>query len=338
MKSGELTSPRHRLVDCSYICVSGAGLKIMAYLGAMSALEEHMSHAYGISWSDYLRSVRGISGASAGAVVALALTLQLSAIQWYELMHPLAESVRNLVPHPDIAVLIKNYGIEQGGVLRTLIARALTMAGLSDDITLERMYKLTRREFCCTGTNLNTCKPCTFHHSTHGDMRVVDAVFISACVPILFAPIQYNGDMYVDGSLSRNIPDLFPMEETLMLSLPCAERLRIASWPGYVSALVMIGSAAQKERDAAMRARAKCDVVLRMCDKLRDAEQMDFSMGAQTYQRFHSAGYAHMLGELFPNFRSTVVQLISVTIQMFNLVWHAEDECIRGVDPDKETA
>lgn len=338
MSNTESTSPSNRLVDCSYICVSGAGLKIMAYLGAMTALEEHMSRAYGISWNDYLRGVRGISGASAGAIVALALTLQLSATQWYELMHPLAESVRNLVPHPDIAVLIKNYGIEQGNVLRTLIARALAMAGLSDDITLECMYKLTRREFCCTGTNLNTCRPCTFHHSTHGDMKVVDAVFISACVPILFAPIQYNGDMYVDGSLSCNIPDRFPMEETLMLSLPDAERFHITSWPDYVSALVMVGSAAQKERDATMRARAKRDIVLRMCDKLRDAGSMDFSMGAQTYQRFYSVGYAHMLNELFPSFRKTIVNLLSTMIHLFTLVWYAEDECIRGVDPGIEIA
>jgi hypothetical protein len=55
-------------------------------------------------------------------------------------------------------------------------------------------------------TELDSFDMIDISHTTHPDWKVVEAVYASACLPILFAPLSMDGKLYCDGGLLCNYP------------------------------------------------------------------------------------------------------------------------------------
>jgi hypothetical protein len=55
-------------------------------------------------------------------------------------------------------------------------------------------------------TELNTFKMIDISYKTHPDWRVVDAVYCSSCLPIIFTPFLHENCAYADGGLFSNYP------------------------------------------------------------------------------------------------------------------------------------
>lgn len=56
------------------------------------------------------------------------------------------------------------------------------------------------------GCNLNRLREVHFSHKNTPDMPIHKAVRISASYPFIFKPIEYEGDLYVDGGIVNNYP------------------------------------------------------------------------------------------------------------------------------------
>ena len=165
---------------------------------------------------EILQNVEGFVGTSFGCLFCL-LLLRLNS-QESELLLPIASSF-NLAPQMDISLLVTNYGLDDGKQLRLLIGKVLERSGLSNDITLETFKTFYKADFVCVTTLLRTNKAVLLSATTHPKLRVVDACFMSMCVPFLFTPFELDGDLYVDGCLTMNTPIYFPPEHTLAFSL-----------------------------------------------------------------------------------------------------------------------
>ena len=306
------------IAACQYVCISGAGLKSLAFLGALHALERHFGAQTGVEWRAHLRDkVRGYAGASAGAAVALALCCGLSAAEAEEGLAPLLRDVRALVPSPDVGVLWERYGIERGEVLRGIVRYVLRRGGLSEETTFARMRALTRVHFCCSGTNLNVGTSHLFDADRTPHMRVADAVYISMCVPLLFAPGEHEGDLYVDGAMTCNLPvEAFPHAgdgEVFVWHMPPQTRTAIHRLPGFVFAMGNIGFAAQAERDARIVRTARAALRFPLSPPLRALAAMDLTMDAETVARLRASGYACALQALVPRLTEAVHALLAIT-------------------------
>jgi predicted patatin/cPLA2 family phospholipase len=44
------------------------------------------------------------------------------------------------------------------------------------------------------------------NHKNYPHMRLTDVSRMTTCIPIVFKPIEFNGDLYVDGGISGSIP------------------------------------------------------------------------------------------------------------------------------------
>jgi len=81
---------------------------------------------------------------------------------------------------------------------------------ISIDITMEEFYQLTGKDIHIFTTEFNEFVSVDISHKTHGDWKLVDAVYCSICVPFLISPIiiSENGahKCYVDGGLTNNYP------------------------------------------------------------------------------------------------------------------------------------
>jgi predicted acylesterase/phospholipase RssA len=77
---------------------------------------------------------------------------------------------------------------------------------LSEKITLKDLYEYTTVNFVLKTTNISKYRIEYINHISHPDLSVIDAIKMTTCVPLLFQPIKYNDDLYVDGGLCGNYP------------------------------------------------------------------------------------------------------------------------------------
>ena len=282
------------------LCFKGAGFKVIAYLGMLQALEDRFETATGKQWNDHLQThMVGFCGASAGAITALALCLGLKCADCRQAMKPILENASNIVPQPDIAALCEHYGLDRGNVLRGIICDLLHRGGVSSDVTFAALHSLTRRQFYCSGTNLTTAKTQIFGHETTPDVRVQDAVFISACVPILFSPMRLGDDLYVDGALTCNLVDVFDMKRCAVCNVPEPSSGPVSSWSEYVRSILRLSLNAQTQREDDLCASAAVRVTAQMPSRLRDIGNMDMSIDSERFAEIERCGYVAMVERLF---------------------------------------
>lgn len=240
-----------------YMCFGGGGNHSVAYIGVLQAFTDMFEAAYGVPWHEHVQDyMKGFSGASGGAILALCMCLNLDVDDVRRIIEPYQSSCASIIPNPDISNLIQRFGIEQGTTMRSVVCDLIRAGGIAENTTFERLYMLTRREFVCSGTNLNTRRAVIFSRKHTPAMEVAEAVFISMCIPLIFSPVEYDGDLYVDGALTCNIPcDDFPPCETCVITLEEAPRIEIHGWKAYINQLVSLGFAAQDQSAIAQASR-----------------------------------------------------------------------------------
>lgn len=74
------------------------------------------------------------------------------------------------------------------------------------DITMKEFYNKTSIEIFLYTINVIKFDCVTISHETFPNLKVVDAVAMSSSVPIIFQPIFYENNFYIDGGILNNYP------------------------------------------------------------------------------------------------------------------------------------
>jgi predicted acylesterase/phospholipase RssA len=181
------------------LVLSGGFLKATAILGAIKYLEEEK----------LLRTFKQFIGTSAGSIICFLIILGYSSTDIHDMItseiHHLVDVHVSL---DNILGLYYNLGMDDGMNLRLLLVNHLKIKQGNDleGISFSDLVKRTGYNLIVTGTNINTYQTIYFNVDTHPDMNVIDALMISACIPPIYKPIRYNGDLYIDGGIYQNFP------------------------------------------------------------------------------------------------------------------------------------
>ena len=70
-----------------------------------------------------------------------------------------------------------------------------------NDITFIELYNITKKNLSMIGTNYTKGTEVCFNHINYPTLSVIKAIRISISVPLLFTPVLYNNDYYVDGAI-----------------------------------------------------------------------------------------------------------------------------------------
>jgi hypothetical protein len=178
------------------ICLSGGGVKGFAYIGAL----EHMETNNLI----ILDSITHWAGTSAGSMLSFIMTLGYSIKDVKEFI--VEFNFLKLIPDPKIDNLIENHGIDNGDKIMVIMKNFLKEKYDMDDITYEDHYKLTKKKLTIIGTNYTKGNEAVFNHITTPNMSVLLSIRISISIPIIFTPVLYNEDQYLDGGIVNNFP------------------------------------------------------------------------------------------------------------------------------------
>ncbi len=154
------------------IALGGGGARGFAHLGVIQALKEKGIEA------DVL------SGTSAGSIVAVLLASGLSPEEVFSKMKSLG-----MMDYAEV-------GIPTKGLLKLSKLRKT----LDEAIEVDRLEDLETPVFICA-TEIKEGKA---HYFDQGPISTL--VEASASIPVLFAPVEYEGGIYVDGGVLDNVP------------------------------------------------------------------------------------------------------------------------------------
>lgn len=191
----------------------GGGAKGIMYAGVIKALSD----------INILDNIDFYSGTSIGALTSLLLYLGYDPdylLRWimsegftYSIFGDTDISFN--ITYGGLLNICKNminmYGMFDNYILLNLTfnlvknAPILNRKGRGDE-TFKELYNITKKTLLIPGTNLNKNKVIYFSHMMKDDMPVYIAVAISMCIPIVFNPIYYNNNFWVDGGVIQNLP------------------------------------------------------------------------------------------------------------------------------------
>ena len=188
----------HENPPIEHIVIAGGGASGISIYGVLR--ESNKSGFWNIN------NIKTIYGTSIGAIIAIFIALQYP---WDDLDEYILKRPWQNVFKFDIKSLLYAYdnrGIFDKKIIEELLIPLLKGKDLETTITLLEFYQKTNIEIHITTTELNEYELVDISHKTHPEWSVIDAVYCSASLPLLFSPVLKDGKCYVDGGTIMNYP------------------------------------------------------------------------------------------------------------------------------------
>ena len=209
-----------RRVSYRNLVFKGGGVRGIAYMGALEALEE----------KGILEKIERVAGSSAGAIAATLASFKLPQSETLKLFDSLDLSrvpqnslkendheggLPRLKTADNIRRLVENYGWYTSNYFHVWLGEVIaSQCGGNPCATFNDFHLRGYRELYVIASNLSRKRTDVFSNETTPDVSIADAVRLSMSIPFFFESIRFNGkvfgkgDYYLDGGLFDNYPIL----------------------------------------------------------------------------------------------------------------------------------
>jgi predicted acylesterase/phospholipase RssA len=181
-----------------HIVISGGGLSGFTFYGALRELSKKKY------W--VLSNIKTIHGTSVGSLIAavIALGYDWQEIDDYFIKRPLQNVFKlNIYSMFDC---IQKKGIFDIKSIEDILSPLFAGKDIPIGITMKEFYELNGIELHSFATELNSFKLIDMSYKTHPDWRVLDVVYCSCSLPIIFLPFFCENKTYCDGGFLSNYP------------------------------------------------------------------------------------------------------------------------------------
>lgn len=180
------------------IVISGGGQTILSFYGILK--ESNIKNYWNIN------NIQSIYGTSAGAILAIIIALN---IEWDILDNYLINrpwySIFNINTNSILSVY-SNFGIFSQDFIIEFFKSLFLSKDINIDITLKEFFELTKIDIHVYTTELKSFEYVDISHITHPNWKVVDAVYASCAVPLIFYPFKFENKYYIDGGILIDFP------------------------------------------------------------------------------------------------------------------------------------
>ena len=104
--------------------------------------------------------------------------------------------------------IIKNKGLINSDFIKTFLKSIILASPLDVDenCTFLQLYNKTNIYFNVNSTCLNDFEVKMFNYLNTPEIKVLDAIYTSCSIPILFIPLSIDNNIYLDGGFISNCP------------------------------------------------------------------------------------------------------------------------------------
>lgn len=181
-----------------HLVISGGGQTGFSFYGILR--ESCQSGCWSID------NIKSIYATSIGSFLAVIVSLKYD---WETIDNYLINRPWNTIFKVDIYSVIQAFerrGIFGVNIMEQMLEPLLAGKDISLDVTLQELHAITGIELFFFTTELNSFELVKLSHLSHPNWRVVDAVYASSTLPIVFAPIVIDGKCYIDGGTLCSYP------------------------------------------------------------------------------------------------------------------------------------
>ena len=181
-----------------HIVLSGGGVTGLSFYGALRQA------AVDGFWK--LENIQSIYGTSAGSMIGvmIALNYDWSIIDEYIIKRPW-EPVFNFNMYA-IFDAYQNRGMLNIDVVKNIFLPLFNGKDISIDITMREFYEWNHIEFHLFTTDINAFELVDISYKTHPEWKLIDAIYCSCAIPLIFPPLIIGDRCYIDGGLLLNYP------------------------------------------------------------------------------------------------------------------------------------
>jgi NTE family protein len=184
--------------NIKHIVLSGGGTVGFSQYGV---LRESNQRGF---WS--IENIESIYGISVGCIIGLFISLNF---EWDVLDDYLIKRPWQNVINFTMNSLIQSFdsrGILDKNIIHEIIHPLFREKHIDIECTMKELYEITKIDLHIFVTELNSYKLVDICHMDYPDWKLVDAIYASCCLPLIFKPLLMNSCCYVDGGFIQNYP------------------------------------------------------------------------------------------------------------------------------------
>lgn len=176
------------------LCFSSGGIQGISFIGALKYLLDK-------KYIDIF-FIKNFIGTSVGSIISFLLVINYSIDEL--LLFLITFDFKKLELDYDINCIFNNYGIDNGEKMLNLLILLLENKLKIKDITFIELYNITKKNLIIIGTNFTKGNEEIFSYEKTPNMSVIIALRISISIPIIFTPVLFNNNYYIDGCITNN--------------------------------------------------------------------------------------------------------------------------------------
>lgn len=185
-------------IQIKNLVISGGGAAGFSYYGVLK-----QTHLRGL-WN--IENIQTIYATSAGTYLAVILSL---GYEWDVIDDYLIKRPWEKVYKFELSMALKsilNQGIFDQSAVYNTFKPLFNGRDIPMDINLLEFYERTNKEIHFFTTDFNTFETVDLSYKSHPEWKVLDAVYASSSLPILFVPFYTTNEIYIDGGVRVNYP------------------------------------------------------------------------------------------------------------------------------------
>lgn len=177
------------------ICIGSGGIKGISFISALNYLEKH-NHID-------ISKITKYTCVSVGSIIGILLVVGYKLDELCNIIKEI--NYNEIKPDLNLDLMIDNYGFDNGENIIIYLKNKLLKKINNVDISFLELYKLTKKEIYIATTNFSKNTERIFSYKETPDVSVCLAIRMSISIPLIYTPILFENDYYVDGALTNNV-------------------------------------------------------------------------------------------------------------------------------------
>jgi predicted patatin/cPLA2 family phospholipase len=175
------------------IIISSAGIKGIALIGALNEFFKYYS----------IKQIKYYTGCSAGALICTLLNIGYTIDELNEIILKIDFI---LFQELKIINLIDKLGLDEGNKFTNFLKALFINKNLNINITFKELYIITNKILTITVVNITKGIVEYHNYMNTPDLNIILSLRMSTNIPLLFSPVFYNNNYYLDGALIDPYP------------------------------------------------------------------------------------------------------------------------------------
>ena len=182
------------------LIISSGGNKGVALIGALNEFVKKYP----------IKNIKYYTGCSIGAMICLSLNLGYTIDELNDILFKINFG---LFQELKIINLIEKCGLDDGNKFSNFIKAVIINKNYNYNITFKELYEQTNKILTLVVTNITKGIPEYHNYINTPDLSILLSLRMSINIPLLFAPIFYNNNYYVDGAVLDPFPYTYNKSE-----------------------------------------------------------------------------------------------------------------------------